>query len=134
VISHSSIIAKLRHQGHSYLMVFWLLIALLPKLLLPAGFMPGDATRGNWVVICSAGFSKLAQVDVHGSLIQHQQHQSSASHCPFAAAALDTPVSPTFPVVTSAVALPIAIAFIGRSIPLHGPDRAQRSRAPPPFS
>ena len=134
MISHYSFIPQLRRHVQSRIAAFWLLIALLPKLLLPVGFMPGDAATGNWVVICSAGFFKLVQVDEHGVFIKHHQPQVSYSHCPFAAAALDTGGISILPVVMIATALPVSTAFIGRYVPQHGPSRAQRSRAPPHFS
>jgi hypothetical protein len=111
--------------------VLWLLVALLPKLLLPTGFMPGDASTGRLVVICSAGFFKAAQVDERGIIIKRERRHASATHCPFAHVAgaplPDLSGSEAITFVDAAVFLPLT------ELPYYaaGPPRIHHVRGPP---
>lgn len=47
------------------------LIALLMSIAYPAGYMPGDITQGEWIVVCPDGLPDGFWPDNHGD---HQDH------------------------------------------------------------
>ncbi len=60
------------------------LLALLLNIAYPAGYMPGDLTQGNWVVICPDGLPQGVLSDAHHGHggDDHDHDESSNSYCP----------------------------------------------------
>ncbi|MBU0555916.1 MAG: hypothetical protein KKD64_06080 [Alphaproteobacteria bacterium] len=112
-----------------------LVLVLLTRLLVPAGFMPA-AQSGPAVVLCTGGGMIVGWIDADGTVHEKQDEQKSATDAPCAFAGVGASLDGVSPAIMRAVgsigpALPLATitaVTIGRGLAAPPPPQT----GPPP--
>lgn len=114
-----------------------LLVALVTRALIPAGFMPaGDFTYQ----ICPDGFPAQLLHDEHAAHHHHDggspshEHAARAEHCVFAAAAGTGPTPQTALLLTAVETNAVAHIYFSPAPPPLTRYRVQQPRGPPRLS
>jgi hypothetical protein len=101
---------SLRHHLHRHRwLAAWLVgAALLIKVLVPAGFMPGTANGMMLIQLCTGQGAQTVMMEIPGKAGDHEQDNHKKADMPCAFAGLSTPSL----AATDPVLLAIALAFI----------------------